>query len=144
MSVDPVITRARERLRLLRTECAELERFLLTYERLSAHEQGGSDQSESDGPAEPQGRQSIVTAAALDAADLALKENGAPMKLGALFNAVLAKGIVVSGKNPVNNFGAMLSYSDRFETKRGRGWWFKETPSLDSQQVNGAGHAPKG
>ena len=57
-----------------------------------------------------------------------LSERNRPLKLGDLYLAIVAKGIVVSGKNPRNNLGAKLSADPRLETLPGLGWWFKGEP----------------
>ena len=135
MSPDPVIQRARTRLTQIDAERVELERFLATYDRLAAtSEQPHEDQSALTGQAsagkpDQPARQSSQTATVLDAVARALKESGAPMRLGALFDSLKKSGIEITGKNPSNNLGAMLSYSDRFETTRGIGWLNRLIPS---------------
>jgi hypothetical protein len=55
-----------------------------------------------------------------------LAQHGRPMKLSALFDAVTARGVIIGGKNPRNNFGAMLS-ADKVRLTTGKeGWWFTE------------------
>jgi|GEM_PF-6088067 len=53
-----------------------------------------------------------------------------------IWEAILAKGVEVSGRDPVNNVSARLSNSDRFyKLESGQGWWIKDEPVPPSQEI---------
>ena len=69
----------------------------------------------------PRGR--ITESLVLAAMDI-IADNKRPMKLGAIYDAMTAKGIDVPGKEPRNNLGAKLSADRRLCRVPRRGWWF--------------------
>lgn len=136
MSIDPVIQNARARLLEIETERGELKQFLAVYDRLSG---GGveaqpqaSEVKVNRSPAPPalperKGKNAKIVAAVVDL----LQEHGQPMKLSALLQSLRARGVEIPGKNPLNNLGAMLSYSQELVTTPGVGWWLKPPPTAN-------------
>lgn len=60
---------------------------------------------------------------------LVLMEQG-PMRPKQIWEAIIAKGVEVSGRDPVNNVSARLSNSHRFyKLESGTGWWIKGEPA---------------
>lgn len=74
------------------------------------------------------------TLAIVDAAMEILATKREPMKLGALYDALCAKGVAIGGKEPRNNLGAKLSADRRLQTYPGIGWWFanEAIPGIDA------------
>lgn len=54
-----------------------------------------------------------------------LSEVKKPLKTRDLFNALIARGVHIPGKDPQNNLSAHLSRSIEFASGRD-GWWFRE------------------
>jgi len=125
MSEDAIYQRALERLHEISKERRELEDFIATYRKLSGVQVKTPEPVSSvlGSPRKPATSEAIV-----EAALEILATKGEPMKLGALYDALTAKGIVIGGKEPRNNLGAKLSADRRLETHRGLGWWFAGEP----------------
>jgi hypothetical protein len=116
MNENQLYAAARERLAALEAEREELRAFLRTYERLAVDAVKAAETKPHRWSA----------SAIVDVAMQVLTDNGAPMKLGALFDAVVARGVQIGGKNPRNNFGAMLSLEKTRLTTGREGWYFKD------------------
>jgi hypothetical protein len=125
MTEKHIYVAARERLAALEAERDEILAFLRTYERLAVSAAPAPAPSEAEAiPFLSAKRWS--SAAIVDVAMKVLEERRRPMKLRELFDAVIARGVHIGGKNPRNNFGAMLS-ADKTRLTTGReGWYFKD------------------
>ncbi len=53
-----------------------------------------------------------------------LNDNRKPTPFSELYDALIRRGIVISGKDPRANLSQKLSSSDEFMGRRGVGWWF--------------------
>jgi hypothetical protein len=125
--------RALNRLTALQEEQRRLEEFIATYRSLSTcvdQEAGRGNVVSADvptaAPVGPMGRRPHSTEEIVTAAMEILSKNKAPMKLGALYDALVASNIVIGGKIPRNNLGAKLSADSRLVTIKGHGWWFAD------------------
>jgi hypothetical protein len=78
-----------------------------------------------------------------NAAEQVILEKGGPVPRGALYNAVVAKGISIKGKDPKNTLATRLYHSGRFRTIEGRGYVLKSMvlPGLNSETA-GDGDSP--
>jgi hypothetical protein len=121
MAENLIYAAARERLAALEAERDELLAFIRTYERLALAAPGAQPVPSSTAPPKRWSSAEIVHAAME-----VLAERKRPMKLAELFDAVVAKGVEIGGKNPRNNFGAMLSADKSRLTTGPDGWYFKD------------------
>lgn len=131
MSTDPIYLRALERLQEISKERRELEDFIATYRKL-AGVQIKAPEPVSSALGSP--RKPASSAAIVEIAMEVLAAKREPMKLGALYDAICAKGVVIGGKEPRNNLGAKLSADRRLKTYPGIGWWFADEaiPGIDA------------
>jgi hypothetical protein len=129
---DPIYRKAQERLATIERERQQLESFLRTYDQLSAGA-ASPPTAEAWTYVSKEVRQQPVgkrwpAAKILELALEILADHKRPMKLSTLYSAVVARGAVIGGQNPTNNFGAMLS-SDKVRLATGpQGWWFRDEP----------------
>lgn len=130
MAENHIYAAARERLVALEAERDELLAFLRTYERLAVAVEPAQPSPltlrEALAAREPARTKKWTTAEIVHAAMEVLHEHKRPMKLRDLYAAVVARGVQIGGKNPHNNFGAMLS-ADKVRLTTGKdGWYFKD------------------
>jgi hypothetical protein len=134
---DTIIIKAEERLRAIELERRELEAFIATYRKLegpASIPQSMSCAATTDLASPKEGRRPSSTREIVDAAMETLAAHKSPMKLRELYQALVAKGIVITGKVPRNNLGAKLSADTRLQSVKGLGWWFSgENPQVQEE-----------
>lgn len=155
-----ILQNAHDRLAVIELERRELEIFIATYGKLAGAPQPVTAAANHSSPVKPAERQrkssrkrgrngtriERVSAVAREV----LRTHGRPMHLNQIHEELISRGVVLTGKNPRNNLGAVLSASKEFATKRGEGWWFRdEAPLRETAAVatndqppvlNGTGH----
>lgn len=123
MTTDPNIQEALKQIASLKAELAKWERYVELHRELF-RDKIDSQPLRSFPINHPEKR--WTAAAIVDAALDVLAHRGRPMKLGDLYQALVAQGVQIGGKNPRNNLGAMLS-GDKIRLCTGPdGWWFKD------------------
>jgi hypothetical protein len=138
MKHDHIYTSAVERLAQLDEQRHELVAFIATYRKLAGLVEPVSGDPAvklvaPTQPAQPKPQRGSVTEYLVATAMEILKAHGRPMKLGAIYNQMLDRGVVVSGDKPANNLGAKLSADKRLVTHKGYGWWFADEPIPGAQ-----------
>lgn len=127
---DDIYQIALRRLAALQDEKRELEAFIATYQKLATASPQAPEYTIVSKVtlvtgAPPRGS---VTNTLVSAAMEIIADAKRAMKLGDIYTAILARGIIVGGKNPRNNLGAKLSADPRLKTIPGMGWWFASDP----------------
>jgi hypothetical protein len=137
MTNDPTLQAALDRLEALNAERQELELFIRVHRRLSgepAYRPAAPEEmtgAEMAAAVKATARRSIAgvstpIAEVLDAARDIIREGGRPVQLHDLYRALLARGVVIGGKNPRNNLCAKLASAPDLKTRAGVGWHFKK------------------
>jgi hypothetical protein len=131
-----ILQNAHDRLAAIEIEKRELQIFIATYGKLAGAPSSVGAALAVAAPTKPVERPrkasrkrgrgggtriERVSAAAREI----LQTHGKPMHLNQIHEELIARGVVLTGKNPRNNLGAVLSASKEFATKRGEGWWFR-------------------
>lgn len=118
-----------------RAEMADLEGFVRTFERYSGKADAPTFSTErhknKDRGVPERGTQARML---VDACIDAIHENGAPMKIGALLEVVLANGLTLGGKDQKSNLAGYLSRDPRVESRgRSIGWDIVKTEGAASE-----------
>lgn len=131
---DAIYDAALKDLANLKARCREIEAFLDLYERYKDAAPVPVERAVpavavvgSIGSPTPE-RKPVTTRALLSAVHDILEARGAPMPLDEIFNALVARGIVIGGKRPKHNLGQKLSADDGYQSYGKRGWYFANEP----------------
>ncbi len=136
---DPILQTAEQRLDAARADVRRLEAFIATYHDLKAT--AGQSQNVAVGLG-------VVTATALGSVFVTtgkmsitervaveiILENGAPVPSPEMMSRLLARGVVIGGKEPSSTLAARLSRAPSLRFERGHGWTLKS----DAAQMNEA------
>lgn len=125
---ETVAVKERE-LAAARSEMADLEGFVRTFERYSGKVDAPTETAErrknKDRGVPERGTQARML---VDTCIDAINEKGAPMKIGDLLDVVLNQGLTLGGKDQKSNLAGYLSRDPRVESRgRSIGWDVVET-----------------
>lgn len=139
---DIVLDKAKLRLEALEKEADELRRFIRMYVKLS----GSSFEARLATPAIAPGnatfygggpeasdfssRDEIVSAAR----EVLKTISPRPMQIGDLFDALIDRGIKISGKNPKGNLSAKLAPPDDIVYVKDEGWYYRPNENSGSAE----------
>ena len=156
MATDDIYRRAKEELTACLARAERLRTFLATYDELKdganrppvtpqPQAGGGTLQSpvalaaagqaavgETGDPARPYDYSVATSPNDMDdIVESVLREAGRPMPRGQLFEAAVARGVVIVGAKPINTFSTRLNRSSRFVSVFNKGYWLADMPVPD-------------
>lgn len=138
---DHVLEKAKLRLDALEQEAAELRTFIRMYTKLAGNS-GGSDSEprkraaspDSNGHAQSASERYSTRDEIVSAAREVLRAHAPEaLHINKLYDALVAKGIRISGRNPKGNLSAKLAPPADLVYVRDRGWVYR--PSLINQSA---------
>lgn len=126
MENDPIIEAAMQDLANLEAQHQKVEEWLAQYKRYKEIASGSAETP----PRTTAGmttRKSASCDKVMSAVHDILTDRGDALTLTALFDALIARSVVIGGKNPKQNLSQKLSANPQLKSYGKRGWYFSDT-----------------
>lgn len=134
IDMSELIEKARVRLREIEQEAERLRVFLAVAGELEGGSQSDVSGNRSDRKASDDDADTASPSEIVAAARLLIEERGRPLGRGMLVKELQARGLKLSGVDPVKNLGTAIWRSNQFENYAGFGYWPKDKPRWMGQR----------
>lgn len=123
-----VVEKARKRIIEMKSEIAELERFIELYDVLGNEDSKKSVDKSPDKPKGGRDPRNSKPSELVRVAYQAIIEKGRPMNRSELVNDLENKELIIGGSDKSKNMGTIMWRSKKFDNIDGLGYWPKGVP----------------